>query len=67
MPRCGPIDDGCSLISHAPLPCAEYPAVIDVARKLLVQRLHQLLSERNLLYVLLGIMFVALGHIHEVA
>ena len=52
---------------HADLPCAEYPAVIVVARKLLIQRLQQLLSERNLLHVLLGMILVALCHIHEVA
>ena len=52
---------------HADLPRAQYPAVIVVARKLLIQRLPQLLSERNLLHVLLGLIFVALCHIHEVA
>ncbi len=53
--------------SHAELPCAEYSDVIVVARKLLIQMLQQLLSERTLLHVLLGVNFVALCNIHEVA
>ena len=52
---------------HADFPCAELPAVIVVARNLLIQRLQQLLSETNLMHVLLGMIFVALCHMHVVA